>query len=553
MKSVSSVFQLLKMIKKRIPALTIMTAANMLVAVLSVFFALGTRSVINAAVSGQWESFKNACVIQLLIIAGILLSLTCFRYLKERLSSEIDRDLKKTLLKSIIHSDFSETSEYHSGELINRATNDVRLVTDGLFGTLPGFASMVTKMALAFVALWSLQKSFAMVILVAGLAVVALTAIMRKGLKGLHKAVSEADGKVSSFFQEIFEKIIVVQAMSAEDEIEKRSDELLHNRYKYQMKRKNVSLFANTSVSVMSYIATFVALVWCASGILNGTMTFGDLTAVTQLVSQLQSPVVNLSGVIPQYVAMVAAAERLMEIFDMKADEETEKVDCAELYEKATGFECRELTFTYNRDTVLEKTSFSVPKGSFVLIKGSSGIGKSTLLKLMLGIYKSDEGDIVLKTREKDVLLNKSTRGLFAYVPQGNLLLSGSIRENLLLARPDADEKEIAKAVYVSCMDEYLGQLPMGLDTVLAENSGGLSEGQAQRIAIARAVLSNAPVLLLDEITSSLDAETEKKVLSRIKGLENRTCFVVTHRKVSDELCNLIFEIENGKIKKAKQ
>ena len=548
MKSRGGILKAFAMIKNRIPALVLMTVANSAVAVLSVFFALGSRNIIDVAVSGQWDGFKKACAMQFALIVSILFSLFLFRYLRERLSSEIDRDLKKIFLNSAINSEYNKTSEYHSGELINRVSNDIRILIEGFFATIPGLFSMVIKIVFAFFALWKIQRQFAYFVLVSGVFVVILTAAMRYSLKTLHKKVSKADGAVTSFLQEIFEKLLIVQAMGAEDEIEKRADGLLKDRFDLQMKRKNFSLVANISINSLSYIGSFAALVWCAAGILNGMTTFGELTAVIQLMAQIQNPVANITGVIPQYVAMVAAWERLDEIFTLDRKKETGDVDALIAYDEMQSICCRDLTFTYDRDVVFDKAAFEVKKGSFVTIKGSSGIGKSTLLKLMLGIYKPEDGKFFLKKQDGEIAVDNLQKGIFCYVPQGNLLLSGTIKDNLLLSHPQADEQMLKKAIYVSCMDEYLPGLPDGLDTVLTENSGGLSEGQAQRIAIARAVLSGAPILLMDEITSALDVETERKVLQRIKSLDNVTCFIVTHRPVPEEYCDVTLEIENGKI-----
>ena len=207
-----------------------------------------------------------------------------------------------------------------------------------------------------------------------------------------------------------------------------------------------------------------------------------------------------------------------------------------------------ELTFSYDRDLILDKAGFTFPKGSFTVIAGQSGIGKSTLLKLMLGIFHPEQGALYLQCGEEKLPLNRMTRKLFAYVPQGNLLLSGTVRENLTIACPEATEEQIRRATFVSCMDEFLAQLPMGLETVLGESGAGLSEGQTQRLAIARAVLSDAPILLLDECTSALDEQTELNVLARIKALPGKTCIVVTHRNAASEFCDEVIRIEDGKI-----
>lgn len=321
----------------------------------------------------------------------------------------------------------------------------------------------------------------------------------------------------------------------------------MEDRYQIQRKRKNVSLLANTFVSVLAYGAGFGALVFCGYGLQAGTMTFGTLTAVTQLIAQLQGPLVNMSGIIPQYVALVAAGERLQELEQLYAEPEPEKLDPKPIYENMESLNGRGLCFAYDRDKIFENAEFTVEKGSFGAILGHSGIGKSTLLKLLMGIYKPAGGSLYVKTFDGEIPIDRSTRRLFAYVPQGNLLLSGTLRENLIITCPEATQEQIDEAVHISCMDDYLPSFPDGLDTVVGESAAGLSEGQAQRLSIARAVISGAPVLLLDEATSALDAETEKLVLQRLKSLHNRTCIAVTHRPAALELCDWTMEMKDGK------
>ena len=299
----------------------------------------------------------------------------------------------------------------------------------------------------------------------------------------------------------------------------------------------------------MYYGSGFVALVWCAWRMLLGQMSFGSLTAVIQLVNQLQAPFVNLSGVLPQYVAMVASAERLMELEDIEAEAEPMGEDPAQIYCRMDSLTAENLQFSYDRDQVLRDASFVLPKGSFSVITGPSGIGKSTLLKLMLGIFRPESGVLQVRCAEEVIPLNRSTRRLFAYVPQGNLLFSGTVRDNLTIVNPNATQEQLENAIHVSAMDEFLPLLPQGLDTVLGESGAGLSEGQAQRLAIARAILGGAPILLLDECTSALDEATEQKVLRRMKELPDRTCIAVTHRSAAIELCDWRLEVSDGRIR----
>lgn len=549
MKQAVPLLWVLKRMHRRIPALLLLIAASAGTAVFGVVFALGTRNVIDAAISGTQEAFLTACLQQGGIIFGILLCLFLSRNLTDRLNADLDRDWKRDILHDLLRGDYTAVSQYHSGELIHRLNNDVRIVNEGLIVALPNVVAMIARMVSAFAVLTSLEPWFAVVVCALGMIVVVGTGFMRRKLKTLHKIVSEKEGKVSAFLQETLENLLIVQAMDLSGEMERRSDGLLQQRYQVQRKRKNVTLFANTGISIMSYGSGFVALVWCASRLLAGTMSFGSLTAITNLVNQLQSPFTSLSAVIPKYIAMVASSERLMELENIPADLPPASEDAHILYEKMDAIRAERLTFSYDRDQVLRDANFVLPKGSFAAVTGPSGTGKSTLLKLLLGIYHPEQGGLYLSCGENLHLLDRSTRRLFAYVPQGNLLLSGTLRENLLIAKPDATDVEIQQAVYVSAIDEYLSQLPLGLDTVLGEGGAGLSEGQAQRVAIARAVLGGAPILLLDECTSALDHETEKIVLARIRTLPNRTCIAVTHRPAALELCDLKLEIMDAKVK----
>lgn len=548
MKKTPVLLWVLHRVRRRLPALVVMTVSHILQALLGVVFALGTRQIIDCAVAGDGAEFWNACVGQAVVICLILLCLTLFRHLKDKLRADLDRDWKKDLLHGLMHGDFADVSAYHSGELLNRLNNDVRTVDDGLLNVFPNVMAMLARLIASMAVLVALEPWFALAVLAAGLVVVVITGLMRSRLKGLHKQVSQHDGIVSGFLQESLEKLLMVQAMDVSEEIERRADGLLDQRYVLQRKRKNVSLCANTGVSLLSYGAGFFALVWCSDLLLKGQISFGSLTAVTQLVSQLQTPFVGLSGVIPQYISMIASAERLQELEAIQGQCEPAVNSCDALYRRMDRIAGKGICFSYDRDTVLEDASFSIPKGAFAVVTGPSGIGKSTLLRLLLGISAPECGGLYVECGEKKVALNRSTRRLFAYVPQGNLLFSGTLRENLLLTNPNATEEQLQMAIHVSAVAEFLPQLPKGLDTLLGENAMGLSEGQAQRLSIARALLSGAPILLLDECTSALDAQTERLVLQRLRELPDRTFIAVTHRTAALDLCDWKLELKDGKI-----
>ena len=526
-----------------------MTALHIANALLGVGFALGFRGVVDSAAAGDRDLFFRACIIQGAIVLGLVLSNAGFRHFHDSLLHRMDRDWKQLLLHRLLHSDYSAVTRFHSAELLNRMNNDVRVLTTGLLEAIPNVAAMLTRLIAAMAVLAALEPAFAILICLFGCFIILGTGLLRRNLKKLHKLVSEHDGIVSGFLQETLEKLLMIQAMDVSAEVELRADRLTGTRYKIQQRKKNIGLMANTGISFLSLGGSFGALLWCSGKLLRGQLSFGSLTAVIQLVNQLQAPFANLSAVIPKFIAMTAAAERMMELDDLEQDEAVMDRSAAEVYASMTAITAKGLSFSYDRDVVLDNADFSLPKGSFAVITGPSGIGKSTLLKLLLGIFRPVCGGLYAVSGTEELRLDRSTRRLFAYVPQGNLLLSGTLRDNLTITCPDADEEAIREALYVSAMDEYLPQLPMGLDTRLGESGAGLSEGQAQRLAIARAILSGAPILLLDEATSALDEQTELLVLSRIRQLCGKTCIAVTHRPAALELCDWNLELGGGQIR----
>ena len=547
------VFWILRQIRKRMVRILLLVLAQAGQALFSVLFALGSRGVIDAAVSGQRQDFFHACLQQAAIILGVLLCLTLSRHLRDRLTADLERDWKQRLLHGLLHGDYAAVSGYHSAELLNRLNNDVSKVNNGVLSILPNAAAMVTRLLAAILVLGTLDARFTLLIAGLGLLVVLATGLMRRRLKELNKLVSQHDGKVSGFLQEIMEKLLVVQAMDVSTEVEHRADKLLDDRYEIQRKRKNIGLLTNTGISIMSYGSGFLALAWCAYRVLLGQMSFGSLTAVTQLVGQLQAPFVNLSGVLPQYVAMIASAERLMELEQIRGEPVLAQADPRESYGQLRSIHGENLRFAYNRDLILENAEFTLKKGDFAVITGPSGIGKSTLLKLLLGVFHPEQGQLQLRFEDGNLPLDRSTRRLFAYVPQGNLLFSGTLLDNLTIANPHATQEQIHEAVYASGMDAFLSTLPDGLNTMLGESGAGLSEGQAQRLAIARAIVGGAPILLLDECTSALDAETEQLVLQRIHSLQDRTCIAVTHRPAAVQLATCQLELGDGRIRTIRQ
>ena len=530
-------------VRSKLPSLCVLIGSNILAAYLGTVFAVAIQEVIDSATGGDIRRMVRRCVILAAIILVRVLCSGISIHLNEMIRADLDRSMKKSIMRKILHADFSRISGYHSGDLVNRMNGDVFNAYNGLLVLLSSCSSMITSLVAAIAILMGIAPGFTVAIVCVSAVVAVFTLLIQKRMKDLHKDASAANGKVSGFFQEVIGKLLIVQALDVSDEIEKRSDVTLDTRWRIHQKRKNVTLSMNLGSSGLSYIGSFVTLVWCAFQLHDGKITFGELTAMTALIAQLQTPMLMLPAVIPKIIAISAACERIMEIIQVPDQPAADTADPNVLYGQLQEIEAKNLSFAYDRDPVFENVSLRIPKGGLTVITGASGIGKSTLLKLLLGIYKPSGGKLLLNTAEGTVPVSRSVRSLFSYAPQGNLLLSGTLRENILLARPDASNAQLEKALYVSAMDEYVAALPQGLDTVLGENGAGLSEGQSQRISLARAILSDAPILLLDEVTSALDVQTEKTVLERICALPGKTCIAVTHRPAALSLASCRIEV----------
>ena len=286
------------------------------------------------------------------------------------------------------------------------------------------------------------------------------------------------------------------------------------------------------------------ALIYGALSISYGKMDYGTLTAMLQLTSQIQLPVAKLSGVLPAYYSMTASAERLIEITEIEGDKGEKIVKSGDDFVKIAA---ENVDFSYGKENVLEGVSFNINKGDFVVIKGISGIGKSTLMHLLLGVYKQNGGEMYYNFNGEKIEPSK-LKDFFAYVPQGNMLFSGTIEENVKFANVSATDEQVENALKISCSSEFVNDLPLGIKTVVGEGGFGLSEGQIQRIAIARALVSSAPVVFLDEATSALDKDAEEKVLEGIKNSTGKTVIFITHKDYGVKLADKVFEIKNKKV-----
>ena len=538
---------IIKALNKRKWMVGLLTIVQSIMAISGIAFALLMRSVIDHAVSKEYEEFWQSVVALAVLICLQLLLRFVNRFLEEDTHAAIENRLRQKTLHGILQSNFSRVKEYHTGELMNRITSDVGVVTDGAVTLVPSLTSMAVRIVGVLLVMGSIDWTMALVFLVAGCFVAALSVLPRRWQKRLHKKVQEADGNVKSYIQESLESLLVIHAFGCEDKIENSSLYKMKQHRHIRRKRTNLFNVMGTGLRLCIQGGYLFGLAWCGLGIIEGKITYGTLTAVIQLIGQIQTPFANIGSTFPKYSSMLASAERLMEI--------TEQAECLqlaegslsreEIYQDMQSIRFEDVSFAYDADRpVLQKESFSVHKGEFVALIGSSGIGKSTIMKLLLSVYQPQEGKIEIETNQEKLSLSQLPAGMFAYVPQGNYLMSGPIWEVVGFAEKseNIDRHRVEEACKAACAHEFICELPKGYDTVLGERGDGLSEGQMQRLAVARAVYSGCPVLLLDEATSALDADTERRMITSLKQMSEYTVFLVTHRKEVWELCDRVLE-----------
>ncbi len=538
-RSKSSLFQIV--------LLAVMRSA---VTVLGVSFALVSRYVIDAAVAGDGDLLlKNSIILFAIIAAQILIKLLG-QGLETQTTAKLSMRLRGELFSSILTRDYQALGKYHSGDLLTRITNDSDIVSGGIVSLLPSVLALLVGLSYALYSLMRLDTHFAVIFLVGGIFLLVVISAFRGIMKKLHKKVQEAESKVRSFFQESLGSILMVKVFGIEKSVGKKGADLQYGSYKAQMRRRNLTLVAASGLAFIFSMGSLYALVHSAYRLYVGTISFGTLTAIIQLVNQIQSPFAGLSGVLPQFYAILASSERIIEIQDIPEEQLREPfVDPERDYKKLKALSFENVSFGYGRDIILDNASLRIEKGDFAVVAGISGIGKSTLIKLLLGVISPESGKINLLYEDGCTSAGKHTRPFFSYVPQGNLLLSGTIRETVSAVNQTASDAEIMKAAELCCAADFIRELPDGLDTYIGEKGFGLSEGQVQRLAIMRAVLSDAPILLLDEATSALDEATEAKFLENLKQLKDKTCIIISHKHAAFEICNKKIYIEDKKIR----
>ena len=489
----------------------------------------------------------------------LLISVTLFQVLLNivsrivsfNASAKLEISIKSHLFETILKKDYSKITKFHTGELMNRLTSDIQVILGAILSILPNLTYFIVKLVGIFIVLFAIDWRFALVFVIGGAVILFIMLLFKGTLKNLHKKAQETDGKVRSFMQESLSSLLVIRVFNKYKRISNEAEKLQWDNFRIKRKRNYISIASTMGFSVIFVCAYIYGLIWGSFQILGGVITYGVLTEILSLVSQISTPIQGLTSILPQYYQALASAERIMEIEefpDEHIEEMNTSIDLKELYDNLSSIEFKNITFSYDRDIVLYDTSLSIKKGEFIVITGISGIGKSTLTKLLLDVFPVDKGEIYLEQNDGSrVVVDKNVRGMFAYVPQGNFLLSGTIRDNISFVRPEASDEEIMRAAEIACAD-FIDELPEGLDTVLGEKGTGLSEGQIQRVAIARAILCDASIIILDEATSALDEKTELKLLENIEKLKNKTCILISHKKAAYKVCGKEVRIEDKKI-----
>lgn len=550
---------ILRNARKQAWFIALLTFVNVLIACGSIAISYMLRNVINSA-TGEYGFATDERLdaiffwgtIFVIITVSQVVSRIISNHLVFRITARLTIDIKSSLYKKMLKKSYAQITKYHTGEMLNRLNDDVNTVSGTITTIIPNVVFIVVKLIGIFVVLATIDPLFTLLFIGVGVGVFVFSSLFKGAMKNYHKQIMETDGKIRSFMQETLASLMVIKVFKSEEKVEKTASELQETNYKRKAKRNIISLTTHSAFTLAFNGAYLFGLFYCAVKIANNdpTITLGTLSQVLSLVSQISVPINSLTSIIPSYYSAVASAERIIELEEL--DDEPvindENLDVNKLYENLETIEFKNITFSYDRDEIFDDTSLSISKGDLIVMTGISGIGKSTLTKLLLGVFPLDNGEIYLNFNDGTTMpVDTNTRKFFSYVPQGNFLLSGTIRENISFINSEATDEEIWRAVRFACAD-FIAELPSGLDTVIGEKGLGLSEGQVQRVAIARAILSDAPVILLDEATSALDEATELRLLENIKELSGKTCILISHKKAANAVCNKEVRIVDKKI-----
>lgn len=523
----------IKPYRNKIVFLTVLTV---FATALSVAFAYLTSYLVDSATKNN----RQGLIIFACVILGVLIARITIRaitnYYTEKFRADIYVKIRKRVFNNILNADYAKLKKYHSGELVTRITSDSAEIANATVSILPQTAGMVMQFVGSLVALAVIDWLFTLFLILGGGIIVGISALFRAKMKKYYKEIMTIEGESRSFMQESIISILTVKAFGAESKVGDKSTELLEKLKGKRLSRAKLNSGIGVLYSFVTNAGLVFGIVWCAISVMLGNMDFGFILSVVLLMEQLQRPLNSVSAVLPVYYSREASGERLSEI-DQILSEEIYKQNSVE-YCDIKKIKVENVTFSYGDDEVLKDLTLDIEKGKINCIYGASGKGKSTLFKLLLCFYPYERGNISFETTKdgeiKNIPITANDRKLFSFVPQGNFLFTGTIYENLTIFSEEKDklklDEKVKFAIENACA-EFVYELPLGLETVLTEQGGGLSEGQRQRLAIARAFVADRAILLFDESTSALDEETERRLIDNLKEMRDKTCVIISHRQ----------------------
>lgn len=521
-------------------AVLLISVIGMVNSLLSLGVTLATKSLIDGAASGSSSALwlYGSSLVALIVAERLLNVWSASVNLKA--SANLQKHMQRLVTEAILGKQYASLKGFHSGELVNRIFSDVSVVKSGVLSMIP----MILRIGISFIGaatiLISMDWRFIPILIVTSCLGVILSLFFREPMKKRHKRMQQAEDALHASTQETVENIRVVKASVSEQRALSAINERREQLSEEQVKNGKLSIALNSGMGAMFDISWLVCNLYGCVKIFHGTFTYGSLAALIQLVGRIQAPIANAVSLVSRAYGVVASAERLLDVVGLP-DEEAGTV-----LHSFDEIRLENVSFRYgdNSEDVLQNVNGVIRRGSFVALTGISGGGKTSLFQLLMGIYKPTEGQVTFVSGNQAVPASRGTRPLFAYVPQGNMLFSGTLRDNLTMFTDHATEAEISAAIKAACLDQLVAEI--GMDAVLGERGVGLSEGQGQRVAVARALLSKAPILLLDEATSALDENTEAQMLKNISAMRDKTCVIVTHRPAALAICDYTFHISEG-------
>ena len=518
---------------------------NATIGLLSVVVSLAQVWAVQHAIdvaSGHTEGsiYWSVGVMAMLVLCGFALRI-CSIWVRNILGIKAQNRMQQRMLDRILRSEWTGKESHHSGDVLNRLEQDVGTVVSFLTETIPNTISVVAMFVGAFLYLFSMDKVLAFVIVGIIPVFVLLSKLYIGQMRRLTRQVRDSDSKVQSVLQETIQHRMLIKTLESDsimvDRLESTQSELRHR----VVKRTAFSVVSNFILNAGFSVGYLIAFLWAALRMADQTLTFGGMTAFLQLVNRIQGPARDLTRLAPVFVGVFTAAERLMELEENPLEEQGDPIPLT----APCGVRLEHITYAYDDgdSNVIEQLDFDFYPGSCTAVLGETGAGKTTLIRLILALLHPNEGKVILYNQQEQKKLSPLMRCNFVYVPQGNTLMSGTIRDNLRLGKLNATEEEIKAALEMSCAS-FVMELPDGLDTVCTEAGGGLSEGQAQRISIARALLRNRPIMLFDEATSALDPETERQLLHNILSNHDKTVIFITHRPAVVDYCDQTLHLQ---------